>query len=76
MGNPVGVNPEKDVKDLSKDDREMLKQHVMHQIQTSAEIHKIISADPKLLKTLTKHRKINSILRRKAKPMLARLKKR
>jgi hypothetical protein len=74
MGNPVGVHTDKEVKNLTPDERALLKQHVLHVLQSSEEIHKIIGTNPKLLKTLTKDPKIKAILRKKARPMFDHLK--
>jgi hypothetical protein len=73
MGSAVGVHSKDEVKDLTPDERALLKQHVLHHLQTSEEIQKIIGANPKLLKALTKDPKIKTLLRKKARPLYSRL---
>ena len=65
MGSPVGVFSNKEVKGLSKKDIELLKAHVLHHIQTSPEIRRILHSDRTLLRKLTRDRRINKILRKK-----------
>jgi hypothetical protein len=73
MGSAVGVHTPKEVKALTPRERALLKQHVLHHLQTSEEIHKIIHTNPKLLTALTRHPKIKKILRKRARPMYDRL---
>jgi hypothetical protein len=73
MGSTVGVHTTAEVGGLKPPERELLKQHVIHHLQTSEEISQIIAADPKLLTTLTSDPKINALLREKAGPLLRRL---
>ena len=73
MGSPVGVFANHEVKGLSKKDIALLKAHVLHQIQTSAEIRRILNRDRKLLRTLTRDPRINKILRRGAVALKKRL---
>ena len=75
MGSPVGVFSNKEVKRLSKKDIALLKAHVLHHIQTSPEIRRILDADRTLLRKLTRDRRINKILRREAAPLKKRLEK-
>ena len=75
MGSPVGVFSNKEVKGLSKQDIALLKAHVLHYIQHSAEIRQILNADRKLLRKLTRDPRINKILRREAAPLKKRLEK-
>jgi hypothetical protein len=72
MGNAVGVFSEEEVQELDVKEKALLKEHILHHIHTSAEIHRIISADPKLL---TKNPRIREILRKKAGALHKRLKK-
>ena len=73
MGSPVGVFSNKEVKRLSKKDIALLKAHVLHYIQHSAEIRQILSADRKLLRKLTRDPRINKILRKKVAALKKRL---
>jgi hypothetical protein len=57
---------------LSDKDRELLHQHVLHHIQTSQEIRKIISEQRK--KFVEMDSRIKEILRKKADPLRKRLK--
>jgi hypothetical protein len=75
MGSPVGVFSNDEVKGLSKKDITLLKAHVVHHIQTSAEIRRILIADRKLLRKLTTDPRINKILRREAVALKQRLEK-
>jgi hypothetical protein len=75
MGSPVGVFSNKEVKRLSKKDIALLKAHVLHHIQNSAEIRRILNSDRKLLRTLTRNPRINKILRREAAALKKRLEK-
>jgi hypothetical protein len=75
MGSPVGVFTNKEVKRLSKKDIALLKAHVLHHIQTSPEIRRILEADRTLLRKLTGDRRINRILRRKVAALKRRLEK-
>jgi ribosomal protein S13 len=70
MGSPVGVHTEDEVKGLNDEDLKQLKEHIVQQLKTSAEIHAIIAADPKIL---TQHDGIREILRRESSPVLSRL---
>jgi hypothetical protein len=72
MGSVVGVFTDKEVQGLSKKDIALLRAHVVHLIQTSAEIRRIIHDDPKIV---TRHPKIREILRREAGALHKRLKK-
>jgi hypothetical protein len=72
MGSPVGVFTDDEVKELTINEKNLLKEHIIQHIQTSAEIRRIISDDPKLL---TGNPKIRKILRRKAGKLQRRLKK-
>ena len=73
MGDPVGVFTDSEVKELDVREKILLKEHILHHIQTSAEIRRIISANPKLL---TKNPRVRAILRKKAGALHKRLKKR
>jgi hypothetical protein len=73
VGDTLGVFTNSEVKELNPDERELLKHHIIQQLQTSEEVHKIIGANPKLLQALTKHPKIRKILRAKARPLKDRL---
>jgi hypothetical protein len=75
MGSQVGVFSKKEVERLSKNDIALLKAYVLHLIQHSPEIRRILNADPKLLRGLTKDRRINRILRKEATPLKKRLEK-
>ncbi len=75
MGSPVGVFSNKEVKGLSKKDIELLKAHVLHHIQTSPEIRRILHSDRTLLRKLTRDRRINKILRIKVAALKRRLEK-
>jgi len=72
MGAAVGVLSKGQLKGLSKKDKAQLKEHVVHFIETSPEIRKIIDKNPKLV---TKNPRIRAILRREAGPMLEQLKR-
>jgi hypothetical protein len=72
MGSVVGVFTDKEVQGLSKKDIALLRAHVVHLIQTCAEIRQIIHDDPKIV---TRHPKIREILRREAGALHKRLKK-
>jgi hypothetical protein len=72
MGDTVGVFNDKEVEELNPKERALLKQHILHHIQTSEEIQKILRTNPKLLTT---HPKIRKILRDKARPLKDRLHK-
>jgi hypothetical protein len=72
MGNVVGVFTNIEVRELNEKDKALLKEHILHYIQTSAEIRRIISANPKLL---TRHPRIRRILRTKAGTLHKRLQK-
>jgi hypothetical protein len=72
MGNVVGVFTNIEVRELDEDDKALLKEHILHHIQTSAEIRRIIHANPKLV---TRNRRIRKILRTKAGALHKRLKK-
>ena len=73
MGSPVGVFSNNEVKGLSKKDIALLKAHVIHHIQTSADIRRILHSDRKLLRKLTRDPRINKILRREAVALKKRL---
>ena len=75
MGSPVGVFSNKEVKRLSKRDIALLKAHVLHHIQTSPEIRRLLHADRTLLRKLTRDRRVNKILRRKVIALKRRLEK-
>jgi len=75
MGSPVGVFSNDEVKGLSKTDIALLKAHVIHHIQTSPDIRRILHSDRKLLRRLTRDPRINRILRREAGAMKKRLEK-
>jgi hypothetical protein len=75
MGSQVGVFSKEEVKGLSKKDIALLKAYVLHLIQHSPEIRRILHADPKLLRGLTRDRRINRILRKEATPLKKRLEK-
>ncbi|TMJ26914.1 MAG: hypothetical protein E6G96_13725 [Alphaproteobacteria bacterium] len=73
MGSPVGVFSNEEVKGLTAADIQLLKAHVIHHIQTSPEIRRILNADRKLLRKLTTDKRINKILRKEAAAMKKRL---
>lgn len=74
MGNPVGVFTDKEVQDLNNDERELLKEHVVHHFVTCQEIRDILNAEPTLLPTLLqKYPKIREILRDRADALRQRL---
>jgi hypothetical protein len=73
MGSPVGVFSNEEVKGLTAADIQLLKAHVIHHIQTSPEIRRILHADRKLLRKLTTDKRINKILRKEAAAMKKRL---
>lgn len=75
MGSPVGVFSNKEVKALSKKDIALLKAYVLHLIQHSAEIRRILHSDRKLLRKLTRDPRINKILRKEAAALKKRLEK-
>jgi hypothetical protein len=75
MGSPVGVFSNKEVKALSKKDIELLKAYVLHLIQHSPEIRRILSSDRRLLRKLTRDPRINKILRKEAVALKKRLEK-
>jgi hypothetical protein len=75
MGSPVGVFSSKEVKALSKKDIVLLKAYVLHLIQHSAEIRRILNSDRKLLRKLTRDPRINKILRKEAAALKKRLEK-
>jgi hypothetical protein len=75
MGSPVGVFSNAEVKGLSAKDIALLKAHVIHHIQTSPDIRRILHSDRKLLRKLTRDPRINKILRREAAAMKKRLEK-
>jgi len=72
MGSVVGVFTDEEVRGLSKKDIALLRAHVVHHIQTSPEIRRIIYGDPKIV---TRHPKIRQILKREAAALHRRLKK-
>jgi len=72
MGSTVGVFDDTEVEALDEKDKAILKEHILHHIQTSAEIRRIIHADPSIL---TKNPDIRRILRSKAGALHRRLKK-
>jgi hypothetical protein len=72
MGSPVGVFSDKEVKGLHKKDKARLRAHVVRHILSSAEIRRIIHANPKLL---TRDPRVRKILRTKAGALHRRLKK-
>ena len=72
MGSEVGVFDDDEVEGLTEQDKAMLKEHILHYIQTSPEIRRIISEKPK---TLTEIVEIRDILRRKAGKLQRRLTK-
>jgi hypothetical protein len=75
MGSPVGVFSNEEVKGLSAKDIALLKAHVLHLIQTSPDIRRLLHSDRKLLRKLTRDPRINKILRREAIAMKKRLEK-
>jgi hypothetical protein len=75
MGSPVGVFSNKEVKALSKQDIALLKAYVLHLIQHSAEIRRILESDRRLLRKLTRDPRINKILRKEAVALKKRLEK-
>jgi hypothetical protein len=75
MGSQVGVFSKEEVKKLSKKDIALLKAYVLHLIQHSPEIRRILESDPKLLRGLTKDQRINRILRKEAASLKKRLEK-
>jgi hypothetical protein len=75
MGSQVGVFSKEEVKRLSKKDIALLKAYVLHLIQHSPEIRRILESDPKLLRGLTRDQRINRILRKAASPLKKRLEK-
>jgi hypothetical protein len=75
MGSQVGVFSKEEVKRLSKKDIALLKAYVLHLIQHSPEIRRILESDPKLLRGLTRDQRINKILRKAASPLKKRLEK-
>ncbi len=75
MGSPVGVFSNAEEKGLSAKDIALLKAHVIHHIQTSPDIRRILHSDRKLLRKLTRDPRINKILRREAAAMKKRLEK-
>jgi hypothetical protein len=72
MGNPVGVFTNAEVKGLHAKHKARLKKHIVRHIMTSVEIRRIIHANPTLL---TSHPRIRKILRKKAGALHKRLKK-
>lgn len=70
MGSPVGVFTDDEVKNLTPEDKAMLKEHILRHIQTSKEILDIIDNNPNLL---TKDQGIKDILRKKAEKLRDRL---
>jgi hypothetical protein len=72
MGDTVGVFSDDEVEELNDKDKALLKKHILHHIQTSAEILRIINANPKLL---TRDPGIRKALRTKAGTLHKRLKK-
>jgi hypothetical protein len=75
MGSQVGVFSKEEVKKLSKKDIALLKAYVLHLIQHSPEIRRILESDPKLLRGLTRDQRINRILRKEAASLKKRLEK-
>jgi hypothetical protein len=75
MGSQVGVFSKEEVKKLSKKDIALLKAYVLHLIQHSPEIRRILESDPKLLRGLTRDQRINRILRKEAAALKKRLEK-
>jgi hypothetical protein len=71
MGDMVGVHDVEELKGLNDQDRELLKQHILQQLQTNPDIRAIIEKDPMIL---TRDEHINPILKRMARPLLDRLK--
>lgn len=64
-----------EIQELDENKRTVLKQHVMHHLQISEEIRRIISTDPGLLQTLLRdHPEVRDILRARARPLLDALK--
>jgi hypothetical protein len=76
MGSTIGVYKDKEVEDLTDADKSLLKEHILNHIQTSPEIRRIVSANPRLLRKLTKNPQINKVLRQKTGSLQKRLKKR
>jgi len=73
MGSAVGVYTNKEVKDLTAEEREQLKEHITR--RASAEIRRLINSDPTVLKHLTKHKGVRDALKKAAAPTLKRLPK-
>ena len=71
MGHPIDGYSEKELKGLSKRQRAALKKEALRHLQTSPEIHKIISAQPGYL---TEHPKVRRALRTKLRRTYNRLK--
>ncbi len=76
MGSGVGVFTDNEVKDLDDEDRKRLKEQIVHHLQTSEDIRRIVSEKPNLLPDfLASHTEIRDKLQEKARPLLERLKK-
>jgi hypothetical protein len=76
MGNEAfGVFEESEVSTLSDSEKELLKNHVLHHVLTSSEIHKIISSNPRLLRQVTQQPEIKKKLKAKAGALHKHLKK-
>lgn len=72
MGSPVGVFTEEEVKELTSNEKKLLKEHIVQHMQTSPEVGRILSGNPKIL---TGNKKIRTVLRRKANKLRNRLRK-
>jgi translation initiation factor 2 alpha subunit (eIF-2alpha) len=72
MGSEVGVFDDDEVEELTKQDKKILKEHILHHIQTSPQIRGIISDKPK---AVTGIKKIRDVLRKKAGKLQRRLKR-
>lgn len=70
MGSSVGVFNDHEVNDLTDADKRLLKEHILNHIQTSAEIRRIVEANPRIL---TENPEIREILREKAGTLQKRL---
>jgi hypothetical protein len=69
MGNGVGVHSEDEVKNLTKEQRDQLKDEVIRHLRTSEEIHQILRSDPNIIETLTKsNTQLRDILKKGCSP--------
>ncbi|WP_342736296.1 hypothetical protein [Bradyrhizobium sp. B117] len=67
MGNTVGTFNDDEVKHLSEEDREKLKQHTVEQLQTNQEIRELMKTNPKLF---TGIQEVRDILKKQLAPVL------